>query len=307
MVRFFLFCVVFFVGTCTFGFARTSDTGFSLAPAASSGFFRADRRAAPSLTPVYLASDSVEVERLLADTRLQSSLDFARRLKGRPYVSATLEVADPERLVVNLRGLDCATLVETASALAMTRREGRRHFSDYCRNLARLRYFDGRVEGYVSRLHYLSFWMADHVRRGTVREVVLPERLTLPLTVDLHYMSRHPSAYPMLRAHPDFVARIARLERRHSGTVGRYLPKAKTGLSRSELGAIRDGDVIAVVTDKDGLDYSHQGLAVWGGDGKLHMLHASSQFKKVIEDTRTLKDYLTGISHARGIRVFRVN
>ena len=64
-----------------------------------------------------IAVTNRKLERLLNDTSLRTSLDFARRLKGRPYVASTLEVADPERLVVNLRGLDCATLVETASAL----------------------------------------------------------------------------------------------------------------------------------------------------------------------------------------------
>ena len=78
------------------------------------------------------------------------------------------------------------------------------------------------------------------------------------------------------------------------------------GCRAANWGAIQNGDIIAVVTRKDGLDYSHQGLAFWGNDGKLHMLHASSQYKKVIEDSRTLATYLNGISHALGIRVFRV-
>ena len=188
----------------------------------------------------------------------------------------------------------------------MTRREGKRRFADYCRNLERLRYFDGHVAGYTSRLHYLSFWMADHLRRKTIEEVVLPTNLTQPLHIDLHYMSRHAESYPMLRNHPERVREIARLERKYSGNVGRFIPKKNVDLSRNELGAIHDGDVIAVVTRKDGLDYSHQGLAYWGKDGKLHMLHASSQYKKVIEDSRTLSAYLAGISHAIGIRVFRV-
>ena len=188
----------------------------------------------------------------------------------------------------------------------MTRREGKTRFADFCRNLQRLRYFDGRIAGYTSRLHYLSFWMADHRRRGTVEEVVLPTALTRPLHIDLHYMSQHPDAYPFLRNHPERVREIARLERKYSGDVGRFLPKSNVGLSRRELGAIQNGDIIAVVTRKDGLDYSHQGLAFWGNDGKLHMLHASSQYKKVIEDSRTLAAYLNGISHALGIRVFRV-
>ena len=70
----------------------------------------------------YNAKDSLEVVQLLAESSLQSPLDFARRLCGRPYVAHTLERGD-EHLVVNLRGLDCATLVETASALAMARRQ----------------------------------------------------------------------------------------------------------------------------------------------------------------------------------------
>ena len=99
---------------------------------------------------------------------------------------------------------------------------------------------------------------------------------------------------------------IAQLERKYSGKVGRFLPKSNAGLSRQQLGAIQDGDIITVVTQKAGLDYSHQGIAFWGNDGKLHMLHASSERKRVIADERTLEDYLKRISHAKGIRVFRI-
>ena len=67
----------------------------------------------PTADAHYSPADSVQVERLLANTTLLSPLDFARCLKGRPYVPFTLETGDPERLVVNLRELDCATLVET--------------------------------------------------------------------------------------------------------------------------------------------------------------------------------------------------
>lgn len=259
-----------------------------------------------SVRAVFDRRDSMEVEKLLADRSLNTSLDFARKLKGRPYVAHTLEAADPERVVVNLRGLDCATLVETASALALTRREGGRSFSDYCRRLERIRYRNGKCAGYVSRLHYLTFWIDDHLKRGTIEEVRLPQKLTRPLHVKLHYMSRHAEAYKMLKNRPERVAEIAAWERKHSGAAGRFLPKRHTGGSRQELGSIRDGDIIVIVTDKSGLDYSHQGLAAWGKDGKLHMLHASTDFKRVIEDERPLHDYLQRIPHNRGIRVFRM-
>ena len=297
-----LFSLLFSLWTClpwmqTAAVAQTSAASSSLAPAQSDKVPQG---------VVCAATDAAEVQRLLADKSLKTPLDFARKFLGRPYVAATLEVADPEQVVVNLQGLDCATLVETSQALAMTRREGKTDVASYTRNLEKIRYFDGKNRGYTSRLHYLSFWMADLTKRKVAKEVLLPQTLTQPLEIRLNYMSTHADAYPFLKNHPERVSEMARLEHKYSGKVGRYLPKSKAGLSRKQLGAIQDGDIITVVTQKAGLDYSHQGIAFWGNDGKLHMLHASSERKRVIADERTLEDYLKRISHAKGIRVFRI-
>ena len=297
-----LFSLLFSLWAClpwmqTAAVAQTSAASSSLAPAQSDKVPQG---------VVCAATDAAEVQRLLADKSLKTPLDFARKFLGRPYVAATLEVADPEQVVVNLQGLDCATLVETSQALAMTRREGKTDVASYTRNLEKIRYFDGKNRGYTSRLHYLSFWMADLTKRKVAKEVLLPQTLTQPLEIRLNYMSTHADAYPFLKNHPERVREIALLERKYSGKVGRFLPKSNAGLSRQQLGAIHDGDIITVVTQKAGLDYSHQGIAFWGNDGKLHMLHASSERKRVIADERTLEDYLKRISHARGIRVFRI-
>ena len=297
-----LFSLLFSLWTClpwmqTAAVEQTSAVSSSLAPAQSDKVPQG---------VVCAATDAAEVQRLLSDRSLKTPLDFARKFLGRPYVAATLEVADPEQVVVNLQGLDCATLVETSQALAMTRREGKTDVASYTRNLEKIRYFDGKNRGYTSRLHYLSFWMADLTKRKVAKEVVLPQTLTLPLEIRLNYMSTHANAYPFLKNHPERVSEMARLERKYSGKVGRYLPKSNAGLSRKQLVAIQDGDIITVVTQKAGLDYSHQGIAFWDNDGKLHMLHASSERKRVIADERTLEDYLKRISHAKGIRVFRI-
>ena len=297
-----LFSLLFSLWAClpwiqTTAVAQTSAASSSLAPAQSDKVPQG---------VVCATTDAAEVQRLLADKSLKTPLDFARKFLGRPYVAATLEVADPEQVVVNLQGLDCATLVETSQALAMTRREGKTDVASYTRNLEKIRYFDGKNRGYTSRLHYLSFWMADLTKRKVAKEVLLPQTLTQPLEIRLNYMSTHADAYPFLKNHPERVREIAQLERKYSGKVGRFLPKSNAGLSRQQLGAIHDGDIITVVTQKAGLDYSHQGIAFWGNDGKLHMLHASSERKRVIADERTLEDYLKRISHARGIRVFRI-
>ena len=298
-----LFSLLFSLWAClpwmqTAAVAQTSAASSSLAPAQSDKVPQG---------VVCATADAAEVQRLLADKSLKTPLDFARKFLGRPYVAATLEVSDPEQVVVNLQGLDCATLVETSQALAMTRREGKTDVASYTRNLEKIRYFNGKNRGYTSRLHYLSFWMADLTKRKVAKEVVLPQTLTLPLEIRLNYMSTHANAYPFLKNHPERVREIAQLERKYSGKVGRFLPKSNAGLSRQQLGAIHDGDIITVVTQKAGLDYSHQGIAFWGNDGKLHMLHASSERKRVIADERTLEDYLKRISHAKGIRVFRIS
>ena len=297
-----LFSLLFSLWAClpwmqTAAVAQTSAASSSLAPAQSDKVPQG---------VVCAAANAAEVQRLLADKSLKTPLDFARKFLGRPYVAATLEVSDPEQVVVNLQGLDCATLVETSQALAMTRREGKTDVASYTRNLEKIRYFNGKNRGYTSRLHYLSFWMADLTKRKVAKEVLLPQSLTQPLEIRLNYMSTHANAYPFLKNHPERVREIAQLERKYSGKVGRFLPKSNAGLSRQQLGAIHDGDIITVVTQKAGLDYSHQGIAFWGNDGKLHMLHASSERKRVIADERTLEDYLKRISHAKGIRVFRI-
>ena len=290
---------------------------------------------APRPQVEYTPKDSLEVVQLLAESSLQSPLDFARRLCGRPYVAHTLERGD-EHLVVNLRGLDCATLVETASALAMARRQlgqmqrtplrnGPQHADNdsiarkpqdahsptyrpweaFCRALKSIRYRNGHCNGYLSRLHYLSFWIEDHKRRGNIVEVQLPAKLTKMRRTDIHYMSRHATKYPGLK-NADDVRRIAELEAQHTGQTFAYLPQEACGLPKSELQDIHDGDIICIVTTLDGLDYSHQGLAFWDNDGKLHLLHASSAKGKVIADTRPLDAYLQGIKSSIGIRVFRM-
>jgi len=257
---------------------------------------------------VYTAKDSARVcELLRMDAGANDVLFFARKFIGLPYVAHTLEVADPEQLVVNLHGLDCTTYVETVLALALTYREGSDRFGDYCRNLERLRYRRGVRDGYLSRLHYFAWWMHDNVDKGLVSEVKDKKHWDAPLTVNDYYMTKNWQQYRMLKAHPEWVPEITRMEKAANGPDGTYLPEKYLNLTKKDLGAIENGDVIAIVTTKAGLDYSHLGFAVWGKDGKLHLLNASSVYKKVVEDSNTLFKYLGERKTSIGIRLLRLN
>lgn len=256
----------------------------------------------------YRERDSLRVVQLLSmqvPAGENDVLFYARRFIGVPYVAHTLEVADPERLVVNLRELDCTTYVETVLALAMTHRAGSKDFMDFCRNLERIRYRGGRLNGYLSRLHYFAWWMHDNEKAGIVEEVTDATHFTAPMQVNDYYMTKHPDSYKMLRLHPEWVKEIKKMEKAENGADGTYLPKSKTKLGQRHL-PVQNGDVIAIVTGKAGLDYSHLGFAVWGTDGYLHLLNASSLYHRVVEDENSFYSYLQHQTSALGARFLRL-
>lgn len=263
-------------------------------------------------------TDSIRVEALLrqgrefpADSSLM--LFYARQFLDVPYVAHTLESPDgQERLVVNLRQMDCTTLVETVTALTLATRNGGTSWGDYCHWLMSVRYLDGKKDGYASRCHYFSQWVASAEARGLVSEVRGDDvKEHSPFTgtqhLRLHYMSRHRASYPAIAQDEAEAKRVACYEREYSGARVHYIPARLTGKSREELSCIQDGDILALVTKKDGLDVSHLGLAVWGPDGLLHLLNASSLYHRVVLDSVPLHDYLLKHPSTVGVRVVRVN
>lgn len=268
---------------------------------------------------LYSPQDSLRVVQLLRQApKGAEPIYFARQLLGVPYVGATLERdLHTEPLVVNLHELDCTTIVEVVAALWHTHRDiaaggatAKQVFATYCRWLERYRYWDGRRDGYCSRHHYFSWWWHDNIHQGLLSEVLLKhEGISLtPLTVKLNYMSQNPEKYRQLAAHPEWVKRLKPLEQQYSGRDGYYLSQEE--LRRIGSAALRhqihEGDIIAIVTKKGGLDYSHLGFASWHKDGRLHLLNASSLHKKVVDEPKTLYQYLTEHPSSIGIRVFRL-
>lgn len=259
----------------------------------------------------YTAADSVRVCQLLVKPMTGSTgsdvLFFARQFIGIPYVAHTLEVADPERLVVNLRQMDCTTLVETVLALTLTKRQGSSSFTDFCQNLMNIRYRKGVMRGYLSRLHYFTWWMHDAEQKGILFDSCNGQpHATKPIVIDNHYMSSHHEAYKILRNHPEWVDSIRSMELAENGPDGYYIPEKFTALDRSKLTEVHDGDIVAIVTTKPGLDYSHLGFAAWGKDGQLHLLNASMVYKRVVEDKVTLFNYLQKRKTSIGIRTLRL-
>ncbi len=259
------------------------------------------------------AQDSLRVVALLEKGAMQPQetnlmVFYAEELLGIPYVAQTLEVNKEEELVVNTRQLDCTTYVENCVALTLTTRQGSTSFADYKRNLTTIRYRDGRLNGYPSRNHYFAQWINSNEKLGIVEEVSSPSSLfSATQTIRLRYMSDHPSAYPMLKNDAEALRQIGKYEQEDSGKSVHYIPRSRLdGTKQGDLGAVHDGDILAIVTNKDGLDTSHLGIAKWGDDGKLHLLNASQIHKRVVLEPMTLYTYMGKHPTQLGIRVIRL-
>ena len=251
-------------------------------------------------------NDSIKVERLLreaAQLPADSSriLFFAQNLLDVSYVANTLDKTNEEILTVRLDQLDCTTLVETVLALSVANKKGKGDFGSYKRALQTIRYRDGKLDGYPSRLHYFSDWIKDNERKGIVRERTEELVQVQTQVLNLNFMSTHSDSYRQLKDCPLMVKRMEEIEAKWKNVSAFYLPKSFLNASPKELD-IRNGDILAITTSMKGLDVVHTGFACWI-NGKLHLLHASSVMKKVILDPQTLFDYSKNKKAHTGIRV----
>ena len=213
------------------------------------------------------------------------TLHFAKKMLGVPYVAGTLDGNEEEQLVVRIDALDCTTFVETVLAFCIADKRGERDFEGFKKALTDVRYRDGILNGYTSRLHYFSDWIRNNEQMGFVKECTSETACSQPKEIWLDFMTTHVDSYLPMKKDPELVKEMAAHEKNWQGTVVSYIPKENLNLSSDEL-KIKDGDVLAMVTNIKGLDIVHVGFAFWK-EGKLHLLHASSSAKKVIEDPQT--------------------
>ncbi len=218
-----------------------------------------------------------------------------------PYRKSPIEEKGKEYLVVNLKEQDCVTFVENTLALLYTLSSNQRSFETFKKILKRIRYRGGRIQGYPSRLHYFSEWMEDNERKGILREVS-EELGGKPFKKSLHFMTDHLSLYPPLRHRGNFY-KMKVIEKKLSRKPFFFIPKENLPEIESQ---IQEGDIIAMVTRKEGLDIRHVGFASRRRT-RIHLLHASEREGEVTLSKETLYRYLMENQDSLGIRVARVN
>jgi len=224
------------------------------------------------------------------------------RLIGKPYLEHTLDSGDAEQeaLVSRLDGFDCVTFVETSVALARAIAAPKPSYATFLHELEQLRYRGGERAGYGSRLHYFSEWIADNARRGLVQDIT-PSLGGIPDTRSIHFMSSHRQAYPELKSQNAFEQVLA-AETIINEHPRRMIPKDKLA---AVLPLLQSGDIVAIVTNVEGLDVIHDGLVDRRPDGSVHLLHAPEPGHPVCVSSKPLVEYLRGFKTHVGVMIAR--
>lgn len=272
--------------------------------------FNAGAAVADSVVYHHEATDTATIVKILDATRkaeLETPADrlafIARQLLGSPYVAATLE-GDTEVLRINMSEFDCTTLVETAIALSLTAAVDTASYNEFAHNLRNIRYRDGVVDGYASRLHYVSDWIADNTRRGNFVEVTAQCPLAQRDIKSINYISSHSRNYTALLNNDSLLNCIKEVEAKYNNYRYQYIPA--TSLNSEALAKwFKNGDIVLFTTSAKGLDVSHMGIIVVERN-RVRLLHASSNSRTVMLDNQPLYNYVMSNRSINGIRIVRL-
>lgn len=265
------------------------------------------------LSPILRAQDTTSGDLrsltfVSGQTPAETALTIGKQFLGRPYLPKTLDQNAAEQLVVSLREFDCTTYLESVLALALAWQDvvnkpspvlSEQTFRTY---LTRLRYRNGRIDGYASRLHYFSDWLRDNERKGLISDVSgeLPGSLTVAKPVS--YMTSTTYKYPQLN-NPDIYKQVALTEASLSQQSFSFIPTKNIRQAEAQL---HEGDIVMMIPARPGLDMKHVGLAIRQPDGRMHLLHASSDQGMVVISAYPISDYVQWHKRLSGIRVARL-
>lgn len=223
--------------------------------------------------------------------------------------SGYIQTIGEERLVVMLDRVDCTTVMENALALALCYYNGRATPEDLKDYYRRMHYQNGIVS-YATRNHYFTWIMQSAISEGFV-ERIGPDEPAFPFTglVDMRpsYMTTNRHLFQDLGLADDEAFRAIML-REQQGVRFTYIPRELLDMpQQSELGVIRDGDLLAVVCDQHswarGLEIKHLLMAKWQ-QGCLSFYHVGDHGKGLspVDAFTYMKDKFT----MTGVAVYRV-
>jgi len=218
-----------------------------------------------------------------------------------PYVGGTLENNGVEKITINLHELDCTTYLENVLALSKLSARSKITINEFSSELKFIRYRNGELNNYTSRLHYFTDWIFDNEGKGLIIDIT-KKIGGESYDKTINFMSAHIDSYPALVRDSLLIRTIIQTEKDINKRKHYYIPEGKIQQIENQ---IEDGDLIAITTKIKGLDVSHTGIAIHLNE-RLHLMHASSKAKKVVISDIPLADMILKNRLQSGIIVARV-
>ena len=273
-----------------------------------SGLYAAGETAAP-VVGLRKSGDAVEVERLIASAHklpVQRRIDFiSKYLIGRRYHPATknrikkqrkpvkkVEASNVKPLPVNilptsLTFLDCMTYVEHVLAIAASTKPAYRE-EFLCRLIDIMYNAGGQPLMNHHRNHFTSLWGDINEQKGYLTNVARSHPLALSRELYLNRVGDNRTFYVedrfMIAEKPQLMW---------------YFPRTVILEKKAPLFS---GDVVALVTDKEGLDVTHMGFFI-EKKNKRFLRHASLKLNRIVD--QDFDQYLRDNKHVGGLMVFR--
>lgn len=242
----------------------------------------------------------IAIDGLLESDFGTTVVTVGKTFMGIPYVAKTLEIGETETLVVNLQGLDCTTFVENVMTFSLMLQNEQTGFSDFTKTLETIRYKDGKLDGYGSRLHYFTEWIRNNEQKGLITDIT-GDIGGVSIEKDIDFMGKHRDLYPFLSDDENFE-KILTTEKALATEAFCYLPQDQIEANEH---LIKTGDIIALATSINGLDVTHTGIATREANGRIHLLHASTGSMQVEITKKPLAEYVQGVKKNIGILVAR--
>lgn len=216
---------------------------------------------------------------------------------GKPYLANPLDAKREESLVTRMDSFDCVTFIEDILSKSLGAFVGHPDVSDSF--LLTLRYREGRIEGYESRIHYISEWLMQAEKNGYGKNISeLLQGKTRQKKIN--FMSEHLSMYPKLHSKKILDA-IRNSEANLSKMPVTYIPKPMVKNIEDQL---LPGDILAFTTNVPGLDIIHTAI-IFKVNSHAQMIHASSKNKKIEVSELSVHRWMDENKNCDGLIVFR--
>ena len=224
----------------------------------------------------------------------ESLISHAKLFLGKSYEAGTLDVNNTEKVVINFSGMDCVTFLEYALALRSCPDE-----ECIYKEVLSMRYRNGELTDYSSRLHYLSEWLVQLISNAYFSEILGDGNHCFE--PELSFMSNHPELYPELKNNRQMKNVLANSEACFNAKKIGFPYYSRNSFKNAIL---QNGDILAFKSKTKGLDFDHVGFAIRQGN-QVKLLHASLEKKEVCITAESVFEYLDRVKKYDGVVVIR--